>query len=124
MSQENVELVRRFAVAEIDEGWADADPDIVWNPIDETPVQGIDAAVASLARWQAEWDEYDVFHEEFVDAGDRVVVATLLRARGRGSGIKVEARFYDVYTVLDGKIVRMDEFTSRAEAFEAVGLSE
>ena len=26
MSQENVEIVRRFAVAEIDEGWADADP--------------------------------------------------------------------------------------------------
>jgi hypothetical protein len=102
----DVELVRGFAAAEIDEGWAKADPDIVWNPIDETPVQGIDAAVASLARWQADWDEYDVFREEFVDAGDRVVVATLFRGRGRGSGIKV-----------------MDEFTSRAEAFEAVGLS-
>ena len=124
MSQENVELVRRFAVAEIDEGWADADPDIVWNPIDEAPAQGIDAAMASLARWEAEWDEYEVFHEEFVDAGDQVVVATLLRGRGRGSGIEVEAHFYDVYTVRDGKIVRMDEFTSRAEALEAVGLRD
>jgi hypothetical protein len=28
MSQENVEIVRRFVVGEIDEGWADADPNM------------------------------------------------------------------------------------------------
>jgi len=46
------------------------------------------------------------------------------RGRGRGSGVKVEARFYNVYTVHGGKVVCMDEFTTRVEAFEAVGLSE
>ena len=31
MSQENVEIVRRFVVSSLDEGWTDADPNIVWN---------------------------------------------------------------------------------------------
>ena len=63
-------------------------------------------------------------HEEFVDAGDRVVVALHLRGRGRGSGVEIDARFFDVYTIRDGKIVRMDEFTERFAALEAAGLRE
>jgi len=65
-----------------------------------------------------------VMPEEFVDSGDRVVVTVRLRGRGRGSGIEIGALFYDVYTVRDGKIVRMDQFTERRQAFEAVGLAE
>ena len=70
------------------------------------------------------WNEYEVTHEEFVDAGDRVVVTLHLRARGRGSGVEIDARFFDVYTIRDGEIVRMDEFTERSAALEAAGLRE
>jgi ketosteroid isomerase-like protein len=62
--------------------------------------------------------------EETIDAGDRVVLSAHHRGRGRGSGIKVDARFYEVYTLREGKIVRVDEFTERAEALEAAGLRE
>jgi hypothetical protein len=34
------------------------------------------------------------------------------------------ALFYEIYTLRDGKIVRMDEFTDRAEALEAAGAQE
>ena len=37
-------------------------------------------------------------------------------------GIEVDARLYDVFTLRDGKIVRMDQFTEQSEALEAVGL--
>ena len=60
--------------------------------------------------------------EEFEDLGDRVVATVRLRGRGRGSGIEIDARFYDVYTLRDGKIVRMDQFTERSDALEAVWL--
>jgi hypothetical protein len=50
MSQENVELVRRFGLSEPDDG-SDAHPDIVWNPVDEEASQGHDAVRASQARW-------------------------------------------------------------------------
>jgi ketosteroid isomerase-like protein len=124
MSQENVEIVRRFVVSDLDEGWTDADPDIVWNPLEEPQVQGHDAARASLAGWERDWDEYEVMFEAFEGAGDRVVVTVRMRGRGRGSGIEVEARLYDVYTLRGGLIIRMDEFAERSEALEAAGLRE
>jgi len=46
------------------------------------------------------------------------------RARGHGSGVEIDALFYEIYTLRDGRIVRMDEFTDRSEALEAAGLSE
>ena len=125
MSEENVEIVRRFLIVEdVDEALAYADPGIVWNPTEELATQGHDAVRASLARWKAEWHDYKVMPEEYVDRGDSVVVTVLLRGRGRGSGVEIDARFYDVYTLRDGKIVRMDQFTERSQAFEAVGLAE
>jgi ketosteroid isomerase-like protein len=121
MSQENVEIVHRFlSVDDDDEALTYADPAIVWNPIEELPTQGHDAVRASLTHWKADWDEYRVIPEEFVDVGDRVVATVRLRGRGRGSGVEVDARFYDVYTLRDGKIIRMDQFTERSEALEAV----
>jgi ketosteroid isomerase-like protein len=122
MSEENVEVVRRFLLLEVEEALALADPDIVWNPAEESASQGHDAVRASLVRWKGEWDDYEVRPEEFEHLGDRVVAAVALRGRGRASGIEVDALFYDVYTVRDGKIVRMDQFTQRSEALEAAGL--
>jgi ketosteroid isomerase-like protein len=124
VSQDNVEIVRRFLLVDVDEALTYADPGIVWNPIEESPTQGHDAVRASLARWKGEWDDYRLMPEEFVERGDRVVVTVRLGGRGRGSGVEIDARFYDVYTLRDGKIVRMDQFTERADALEAVGRSE
>jgi ketosteroid isomerase-like protein len=124
MSQENVEIVRRFLDLDVDEALTYAHPGIVWNPIEESPTQGHDAVRASLARWKGEWDDYKLSAEEFADRGDRVVVTVRVGGRGRASGVEIDARFYDVYTLHDGKIVRMDQFAERSEAFEAVGRSE
>jgi len=119
MSQENVEIVRRFLSVDVDAALPYADPGIVWNPIEELPTQGHDAVRSSLAHWKAEWDDYEVMPEEFVDVGDRVVVTVRLRGRGRGSGVEIDARFYDLYTLRHGLIVRMDQFTERSEALAA-----
>ena len=124
MSQESVEIVRRFLIGDVDEALTYADPEIVWNPIEELPTQGHGAVRASLARWKAEWDDYEMLPEEFVDRGDRVVVTVRLGGRGRGSGVEIDARFYDVYTLRDGKIVRMDQYTERSQALEAAGLPQ
>ena len=124
MSQQNVEIVRRFLVVDLDELLEYVDPDIVWNPVEESSAQGPEAVRASTERWKREWDDYKLIPEEFVDMGDRVVATVRFRARGRRSGIEVDARLYDVYTLRDRKIVRMDQFTKQSEALEAAGLRE
>ena len=124
MSQQNVEIVRRFLVVDLDELLEYVDPDIVWNPVEESSAQGPEAVRASTERWKREWDDYKLIPEEFVDMGDRVVATVRFRARGRRSGIEVDARLYDVYTLRDRKIVRMDQFTKQSDALEAAGLRE
>jgi ketosteroid isomerase-like protein len=128
MSQEDVEIVRTaveaWGAGDMDSFCASLDPDMVWNPVEEVASQGHAAVLATLARWRGEWDEYEQTAEEFVDIGDRVLATVHFQGRGRGSGIEIDQRFYEVYTVRNGKIVRMDEYTSRAEALEAAGLRE
>jgi ketosteroid isomerase-like protein len=124
VAQANVEVVRQFLLLDVDEALEYADPDIVWNPAEELASHGHDAVRASFVRWKSEWDDYEVHPEEFEPVGDRVLATVYLRGRGRASGIEVDTRFYDVYTVRDGKIVRMDQFTRRSEALEAAGLPE
>jgi uncharacterized protein len=128
MSQENVENVRGAFKAwlrgDSEEALAGLHPDIVYKPAQEEAVQGLDAVQASWERWQASWQEQEVTLEETIDAGDHVIQAILYRGRGRGSGIEVEGRFFQVLTIKDGKVVRWEEFSHRAEALEAAGLSE
>lgn len=117
-----MEVVRRFLAAG-DEDWtAYADPDIVWNPAEESAGRGYDAVRESLERWKGEWDDYELLPEEFEHVGDKVLACVRLRGRGRGSGVEIDARFYDLFTLRDGKIVRMDQFTDRSEALEAVAI--
>ena len=128
MSEENVEGVRRafdaYMGGDIDEALASLDPEIVFKPAHEGPVQGRDAVRASLERWQAPWEGHELIFEEAIDAGDYVVQPILFRGRERGSGIEVESRFFEVFTIQDGRAVRWEEFSDRSEAFEAAGLSE
>jgi ketosteroid isomerase-like protein len=130
MSQGNVEIVRRAFAYEIhgvgDRAEAEEifDPNVVMNPSDEGPSYGFDAMRADYERWASVFEELSVTIEEIIDAGDQIVVVAHHEGRGRKSGVKVDTRFYEVYTVHEGKVSRVDEFTERAEALEAAGLQE
>jgi ketosteroid isomerase-like protein len=128
MSQENVETVRRYFEAlgrgDYNDALALVAPDVVWKVAQEAPVQGPDAIRSVWDRWEADWEELEETPGEFIDAGDHVFVTVHYQGRGRGSGILIDARVYHVYTLRDGKCVRKVEFTDRAEALEAAGLSE
>jgi ketosteroid isomerase-like protein len=62
--------------------------------------------------------------EEFIDAGDQVVVRNQQTARGDSSGVPIEMDFWFVHTVRQGKIVRVDMFVNEREALKAAGLLE
>jgi len=129
MSYENVEVVRRAWEYEMfgrggEDAVADFASDFVMNPVEESASYGRAAIRDNFQRFASAWDNLQVNAEEFIDAGDRVFVAAHFRGRGRASGITVETRFYEVYTLRDHKIVRVDEFTHRDEALEAAGLRD
>jgi ketosteroid isomerase-like protein len=62
--------------------------------------------------------------EEVTGVGDRVFVMAHFRGRGRASGAEVAGRHFEVYTVRDRKVIRVEEFSERGEALQAAGLSE
>jgi ketosteroid isomerase-like protein len=129
MSQENVEIVRR-AFESLSSGrgssevLASFDPNFVMKPVETGETYGVNAVRNNFEDWQSAWEELEVTIEEIIDAGDRVVHSAHYRGRGRGSGIKVDARYYEVYTLREGKIIRVDEYTERIAALEAAGLRE
>ena len=72
-------------------------------------------------------EAFEDFHfepEKFVEAGDNVVALLRARGRGKGSGIVVERPVAHVWTFRDGEPVRVQIYLDRAQAMEAVGVSE
>ena len=127
MSSENVELVRhgleRFIAGEV--LWDTLDDELEVHDhdiLDAGEYRGREGFMRWLQDWEAAWDGYSLKPEEFVDAGDRVVAVIHLKARGRSSGVEVERHDGIVYTIRDGKTVRIVYFNNKEEALAAVGL--
>ena len=74
------------------------------------------------AEWAAAWDDWELEPEDYIDAGERVVVIVNQRGRSKATGIPVEMRFAQVWTLRDGQGIRMQMYGSVEEAFEAVAL--
>jgi ketosteroid isomerase-like protein len=61
---------------------------------------------------------------EVIDGGDWAVVCNRFRARGRLSEVEVEDHFFQAMRLRNGKALWWAFYPSKAEALEAVGLSE
>jgi ketosteroid isomerase-like protein len=130
MSQENVEIVRRTW-----EMWERGDltgllelmsDDLVTRRVglDDATYHGKEGLLEQASEWSEEVAEWSVAAEEFIDAGDQVVVRNHQTARGEASGVPIEMDFWFVTTVSQGKVVRVDMFVNEREALAAAGLSE
>src|SRR5512133_13441 len=137
MSEENVELARRgyeaFARGDLDAVLGLLDSHIEVRPggilstgeiMGEGPYRGHAGFLKYAEQWLEPWEEYQLIPEEFIDAGDRVVVIYRAVGRGKGSGIEIESRQAHVWTIRDGKAVRWEIFARREEALRAAGLRE
>ena len=132
MSEENVEVVQRGYEAwergDLSVAIGIADPEMVTNVAPPIPVAGTYRGAEGFLRvtldWAEAFDELVMTGEEFIDAGDRVVVRTLHKSRGVGSGVPVENDIWYVWTIRSGKAVRVDIFNERTQALKAAGLSE
>ena len=107
MSQENVERVRNsldaYRRGDYDAASEWLAPDVVWEVGQELPAHGPKAVRDLWKRWDTEWEELETVADEILDAGDKVVLAISYRGRGRGSGVEVSDRLFEVHTFRDGQ---------------------
>jgi len=54
----------------------------------------------------------------------RVLAWGTLHVRGRGSGLETEVETGEIFDFRDGKVVRWQDFGSKAAAMKAAGLSD
>ena len=135
MSRENVEIVRSvYEAAESGDRtavFALYDPAVEWDA-SRAPMprligggrvfRGHDGLKTFFRERNAVWGEIEDVLEELIDAGEHVVSVDSERGRGRSSGVEVEMTQYAVWTIRNGKVVRVVWFPTRSEALEAAGL--
>ena len=153
MSQENVEIVRRYFEAverafaaywqgprsvadslragEVRPELADVmrclHPNIEWKSalIGITTTRGYEGTLHGVDQFLDAAQDYRVNVLEVTDLGDSQVLAVVrLAMKGKASDIDVNATIFSIVTVEDSLIIRLDEYLERAEALEAAGLSE
>jgi ketosteroid isomerase-like protein len=137
MSEENVEIARR-AYEALNEAYRTGDvlpalerfvgPDVVLVPAGILPesseMRGHDGVLRFVTLQTEGFDDYWVEPQEFIDAGDKVVVPVRFGGRAVHTGIDVAFDVVHVCTAYAGKWTRLDMYASKAEALKAVGLAE
>ena len=132
MSQQNVEIVKKSLEA-FEQGGLDAslrfyDPEVTWEEAQDEPeaetYRGHDGVRALAEKWLEPFDDLRIEPYEFIDAGEAVVMPYRFRGRERSSGTDITAPETWVFWVRNGKISEVREYRHKAEALEAVGLSE
>jgi uncharacterized protein len=101
--------------------------DLEWGWSDEFPgLSGVyrDPELRNhrLLEWLSEWEDWRCEAEEFMTNGEFVVVLARYSGRGKESGVTVDSEGAHVWTMRDGKAIRLEVFSSRSRALEAAGL--
>jgi ketosteroid isomerase-like protein len=134
MSEENLEIVRAsweaWSRGDMDALFEFYDPEVEWDMTrsyvpDMGVFHGHEGVREFFREWRAFFAEYYAEPEQFVDAGDGVVVRVKQGGRGRSSTVGVEMpAYWQVYRLRDGRAVRVEIYRDETEALEAVGLRE
>src|SRR6476620_772087 len=97
MSQENVEIVRRFfghLNATGDALGEALDPEVEWvvDPLGllAGTYRGHEGVRSFLGQFRESFDRVEIDLDRTIDAGDRVVALGRIRSHGKGSGVMAE----------------------------------
>ena len=134
MSEENVAVVQAFVEAGLRRDWKRLgellDPDVEMlgtiGGLEEGRVaHGLLEMLREFENEDLEaWEERRLEPEEFLHVRDLVVVRLHEYRRGRGSGVEVENDTAVVFTLRDGRIVRLQGYMDQDAGLKAAGLSD
>jgi ketosteroid isomerase-like protein len=128
MPGKNVEIIRA-----IYDDWSRGelgldrfDPEITMVESETIPgapsAEGIDAVRRYIESFPNYWADIRIEPQEFIEAGEQVVVIARLIGRGKRSGVEVERLWAYVWTLREQRALRMEAYADRAEALREVGL--
>jgi ketosteroid isomerase-like protein len=132
MSLDNVEIVRSAFLAfnrsdpRWDEHWAEDCEfvSITGGQIEGATYRGHDGLRRYAKDRLDAWEELRFEPDEFIDAGELVVVVGILTGRGRGSGVPVDQPVAVAFELRAGKIVRAHAHTDAEQALATIGSRE
>jgi uncharacterized protein len=116
-----------FARDDIDGVLADLDSQIEWQQAQGLPhggtYRGIDEVRHNIfdpldRDW---WNEFTAHPEEFLDAGDQIVVLGRYQGIAKQSGLPLDVPFVHVWTVREGRVTRFRQFLDTAGWNAALG---
>jgi ketosteroid isomerase-like protein len=137
MSPENVEIVRTLAEGfqrrQHEQAFELYDVEIEWDAsrmagrnMAAGVYHGYEGVRAFWRDWLSAWSDLRFEIQDVLDAGDDVVL--LIRDQrqwGRRSGIATDVPPYAlVFTIRDGRVIRVCAYPDQQSALEAVGLRE
>ena len=129
MSEENVELVRRFidAWSAHDRAPSSSTPTRSFTPRSRTvgeTFHGRDQILGVFDRWEEEWSEIRWEVDELIDVDEsRVVTFHKVIATGRASGIETVRELGGLIEIRDGRVISQWIYLDRNEALQAAGLT-
>jgi ketosteroid isomerase-like protein len=134
MSRKNIEVALQAVDAanrrDPDAFVACLSPDVEWEENGDVPgARVIYRGRAEVREWfeevlAAPWERFHIEVEEITEAsGGAVFSGLLITARGRGSGVETELRFWTASWLAGGMVTRRRVFWTREEALEAAGLA-
>jgi ketosteroid isomerase-like protein len=117
----NLWALRDIAAPDIEWEWAEAMASLFGGP---RVYRGLEEIGQATLEWLAAWDSYWMTAEEFIEAGEDVVVLMQLHARAAETESVIEQRVVAVWRMRNGKAVGVRYYTDRSEALEAAGLRD
>ena len=131
MSQQSVEVIRgvydSFGRGDVPAVLGQMDQQIEWNEAenfiyaDRNPYLGPQAILEGVfMRYGSEWLGFTVNPEEWLDAGNHVVVLGTYAGTHKETGKEVRAQFAHVWGVRGGRVVRFQQYTDTKQFADAV----
>jgi ketosteroid isomerase-like protein len=131
MSQQHLETVRRiydrWGRGDFRAGTELYDPEVLLVLRPEFPEAGTYHGPEEIRRYMredflADFENAAIAGEEFLDAGDTVVVRVTQRATGPESRVPIAMRYYQLWTFRGSSVVRIESIRERSDALETAGL--
>jgi ketosteroid isomerase-like protein len=100
------------------------DPDFEWTPLEDSPVARVYRGREQVRRYVEDWlgtfEGLRIVLEDPTEVGGHVIAVARARGRGRASGLELDSRFCQVWTVRGGTAVAMEEYPTREQGLAAV----